>query len=125
MKTKYELKTWKLVVFGEFENDEEAIKELSDSYLKCSKCDLPGDSIPELLNGVGITRLDPAKHVYLFVEHEVFGIKQMVQKSILWIYPSKKEHWWNAEDKEIPTTSCRYSILDREGKKVISTHILN
>lgn len=110
------MQTWKLSIDGEFETDEEAIKDLSDKYMKCSKFDLPGTSVPELLTSTKNVYPDgsPAKRVYLFIEHEVFGIKQMVQKYILNIYPFKQDHFWDADHIRIPTKKFQYKIITDE-----------
>ena len=104
-KKEYKLSTWKLSVEGEFESEEEAIKELSDRYMRCSKCDPPGEHPIELLSNSkgGSRNIDTiSKRVFLSVKEEVYGNLQWIHKLTLNIHPFKKEHWWDSVFKDKP-----------------------
>lgn len=109
---KYKLYTWKLIVTGEYNNEEEAIKDLSDKYMACSKSDPPNEHPIELLTKTNNRTVDSiAKSVYLDVEIEVFGVLQFVNKYRLNIYPFKKEHWWKSnEDFKFEEREFRYEF---------------
>jgi len=111
MKT-YKLETWKLKVEGEFETEEEAIKELSDRYMRCSKCDPPHEGVMEGLLQKNFRTLDTiAKGVFLSVKEEVYGHSQFILKHELVIYPFKKEHWWESSNGfEFEECEFKYEI---------------
>jgi len=139
---KYRLQTWKLTVEGEYLTDEEAILDLSDKYLRCSKCDLPGESLSELLSkdlniihgnsptaeklltniekvnfGVSENKTpklitDIAKSVWLFTEEIMYNRPQWVEKHHVIIYPFKTEHWWDAPSDFTYNVAAKYKILD-------------
>lgn len=98
--TKYKLSTWKLETTGEFESEEAAIRELSDRYMQCSKCDPPGEHPIEHLSETTRTVDTIAKRVYFYVQEKVYGNLQWVHKLTLNIYPFKPEHWWEPVTKE-------------------------
>jgi hypothetical protein len=112
---KYKMQTWKLIVEGDYETEEEAIKDLADKYMQCSKCDAPNEHPIEHLTGNYNRTIDNiGKRVYLYVEMEIFNKLQMVHKYTLNIYPFKQSHWWEDtngvfkfEDKEF-----KFKIID-------------
>jgi hypothetical protein len=110
----YKLSTWKLEVKGEYATEEEAIKDLSDRYMRCSKCDPPGKHFLEMFNKNAVRTLsDIGKRVFFYVEEEIYGHKQLVLKYDLDIHPFKKEHWWkcvNGEPFSFEETEFRYVI---------------
>lgn len=117
---KFRIQTWKLRVEGEFDTEEEAIEVLSDRYLTCSKCDQPGDHPLELLSGKGRREIEKiAKQVYFYVEEEVYGHLQWIQKYILIIPPFKSRHWWpNSKAKgDIESLIGDPFLLEWEDKK--------
>lgn len=99
---KYKMYSFKLELTGEFENDKEAIIELADRYMKCSKTDIPGNSVLEKLDTRYKARTfnSTRKVVALDIEIEVFGIKQFVRKAVLNIKPYKREHWWESKNND-------------------------
>ena len=115
----YKISTWKYEVKGEFSSEEEAIKSLSDSYMKASKCDPPNEHPIELIAGVQNRDLSAiAKRVYFYVEEVVYGNKQWIHKLTLNIYPFKKEHWWESINKEKPfefkEIDFKYEVVEPE-----------
>lgn len=116
----YKLSTWKLEVSGEFDTEEEAIKILSDRYMRCSKCDPPGEHIIEaMMNSSGDRTTDNiAKRVYFYVKEPIYGNLQWVHKLTLNIYPFKQEHWWESIDENNPFVfseiDFRYKIVTNE-----------
>lgn len=110
----YRLESWKLIVEGEYETEEEAIKDLSDKYMYCSKCDAPGDHPLEIFAKTTSREVSLiAKHVCFSVKLEVFGIKQWVQKYILHIHPFKSEHWWPCEGFVFEPCEFKYEIVNK------------
>lgn len=108
---KYKMQTWKLIVEGEYSSEEEAIKDLADKYMRCSKCDAPGNHPIEHLDKRHVRTIDGiAKAVYFFVQEEVYGINQWVQKYQMSIYPFTKDHWWPCEGFEGPEREFKYEI---------------
>lgn len=117
----YRLSSWKLQVTGLYATEEEAIKDLSDKYMQCSKCDPPGEHFLELFSGSGLTTRKTdgiAKRVYFYVEEKVYGNLQMVHKLTLNIHPFKQEHWWDSINKEnpfiFPQIEFKYEIIQPE-----------
>lgn len=95
--------------------DAEVTKTLDDRYMKCSKCDPPGEHFLELL--AGNTSRDTStigKGVYLSVyETNKYGHAEWQLKHKLTIHPFKKEHWWADGKTEFVFEECefRYSIV--------------
>ena len=113
----YKMQTWKLRVEGEFDNEKEAIKSLADSYMSCSKCDLPGDHAVEHLTGQSYRTLDNiAKRVYFYLkEKNKYGYLEWQLVYVLNIKPFKKDHWWPSEGLEIPKyRRFKYEIIKPE-----------
>lgn len=101
-KIKYKISTWKYSVEAEFDSEEDAIKGLSDRYMRASKSDQPGEHMVELLNGTNSRTLDSiAKRVYFYVYEPVYGNMQWVMKYTLNVYPFKASHWWPKAPKNI------------------------
>ena len=112
---KYKLSTYKLVVHGEYETEEEAIKDLSDKYMQGSRCDPPGKGYKEqLFHLKPLLIKDIAKEVYFYIEEEIHGIKQFVQKATLIIHPFKQEHWWSEKD-DFKFKKCKFKYEVKEG----------
>ena len=111
MKNSYRIESWKLRVEGEYENEELAIKDLSDKYMQCSKCDAPGDHPLELWAGNKSREVNLiAKSVCFSIKTSVFGREQWVEKYSLNIYPFKKEHWWPCEGFIFDEIDFKYEI---------------
>lgn len=120
---KYRLETFKLTCEGEFDTEEQAIKELSDGYMKRSKCNPPNEHPAQLLVSTEPTpitkeRIDGiGKIVYFSVWENVYGRWQWIEKYKLCIHPFKAEHWWESttEPKFVPEEcEFRYEIVDGE-----------
>lgn len=119
----YKLSSWKLEVKGQYASEEEAIKDLADKYMQCSKCDPPGEHFLELLSGNNQRDISQiGKGVWFYVYEAVYSHKQFVLKHQLTIYPFKQEHWWESVDKEKPfvfeETEFRYKIIEPKEEKV-------
>ena len=114
MKTrkKYKLSTWKLSIEGEYYNEKTAIRSLSNKYMKCSKCDAPGDHFIELMAGNSSRTIDTiAKRVYFYVYEDVYGHMQWILKYTLNIYPFQKSHWWPCEDFNFEPRKFKYEFV--------------
>jgi len=139
---KYRLQTWKLTVEGEYLTEIEAILDLSDKYLRCSKCDLPGESLSELLskdfnvvhgNSPTMVKLvndienvnfevstnkktrtitDISKTVWLYTEEIIYNRPQWIEKQQIRIYPFKTEHWWDTPSDFTYNVDAKYEILN-------------
>ena len=112
---KYKIQTWKLLIQGEYDSEEEAIKDLADRYMQCSKCDAPNDHLIEHLTNKQSRLLENiAKRVYFYAEMEIFGNVQWIHKYTLNIYPFKDNHWW--EDTrgnfKFEEREFKYEIVD-------------
>lgn len=116
----FRIQTWKLRVEGQFESEEEAIKELADRYMQCSKCDPPNEHFIELINGSQLRNVDTiAKGVFFYVYEEVYGIEQWIEKYQIDIFPFKKEHWWESKNGfEFKECEFRYNINSPEKKEL-------
>jgi len=121
MKKKYKIQTWKLQIEGEYASEKYAIKTLSDKYMRCSKCDPPGEHFLELLAGKESKNRDTsniAKYAFFYVWESVYGHEQWVMKYQLSIHPFKKSHWWeNMDGSPFEFEECKFRYEIREPKK--------
>lgn len=119
-KTKYKLGSWKLTVEGQYSNEEDAIRDLADDYMKRSRCDLPGEHPLELMSGTQSRDISTiGKAVWLSVYEKVHGHMQWVLKHKLTIHPFKPEHWWEPTKPGIavpPESEFRYEIQPPDEK---------
>lgn len=118
---KYKLQTFKLTIEGEFETEEQAIKELSDNYMRCSKCNPPNQHPAELIMGVKPQEITKeriekiGKTVWFYVWEQVYGKWQWIEKYKLSIHPFRVEHWWEStiEPKFVPQEcEFKYEIIE-------------
>ena len=118
MKKKYKLYSLKFTAEGEFNNEEQAIKELADDYMSVSKLSPPGESLGELLTNQMLNKVeDIGKVVRLSVyEENKYGIKQWNDMKRIKIYPFKEKHW----DK--PVKYHDFKPLKQEFKYEIKTN---
>lgn len=118
MKKKYKLYSIKLAIEGEFDNEEKAIKELADDYMRCSKVNPPGESIGELLCQEIIFKAeDIGKVVRLAIyEENKYGISQWNDIKRIKIYPFKDYHWDKTvkyHDFKPPQREFKYEVRNK------------
>ena len=117
------MSSFKLRIEGEYETEEEAIKDMANQYMQCSKVDPPCESIYLALAGADTHSVDwrtLAKQVALYRYEEVYGIKQKVMIKILNIYPYNKGHWWQDTEggkefvKNLPRRRFKYEDVTKK-----------
>ncbi len=122
-KKKYKMDSWKLSIEGEFSSVEEAIEELADRYMKCSKCDAPGRHVVEILVATGQVSSNQGKRTLETIgkavrfwvwEKNKYGQESWVAMHLLTIHPFKAEHWWPSEGFVPPKRVFKYEIVEPE-----------
>ena len=115
---KYKVYSLKLTIEGEFNDEETAIKELADDYMRVSKLNPPGESLAELLCDKKVHNAeDIGKGVILAVyEKNKYGIAQWNDIKRIKIYPFKDYHWDRTvkyHDFKPPQRDFKYEIKDK------------